>query len=393
MKISSKRHWWLAVAVLSLAAVLFFGILPGRIEASRNAVLNPPPYTVSPTAAALHAKLMVVDLHADSLLWDRDLLVKGSRGQVDIPRLAKGNVAIQAFTIVTKSPRGMNIEHNSADAPDNITPLVIAQGWPLKTWDSLAERALFQAAKLVDVERRSQGRFTLLRSAADLDAYLARRAKEPGLVAGFLGVEGAHALDGDLANLDRFHDAGIRMLAPTHFFDNDLAGSAHGLAKVGLTAKGREWVRRMEAKHLLIDLAHASPATFDEVLAMATRPVVVSHGGVKGTCDNTRNLSDAQLQKLASNGGLMAIGYWDTAVCGTDTMAISRAILHVAKVIGVEHVALGSDFDGSVTTPFDTSGVALVTEALLAQGMSEADIAKVMGGNAVALLRQALPPR
>lgn len=393
MKISSKRRWWLAVAVLSLAAVFFFGILPGRIEASRNAVLDPPPYTVSPTAAALHAKLMVVDLHADSLLWDRDLLVNGSRGQVDIPRLAQGNVAIQAFTIVTKSPRGMNIERNSADAPDNITPLVIAQGWPPKTWDSLAERALFQAAKLLDVERRSEGRFTLLRSAADLDAYLARRAKEPGLVAGFLGVEGAHALDGDLANLDRFHDAGIRMLAPTHFFDNDLAGSAHGLAKAGLTAKGREWVRRMEAKHLLIDLAHASPATFDEVLAMATRPVVVSHGGVKGTCDNTRNLSDAQLEKLARNGGLMAIGYWDTAVCGTDTTAIARAILHVAKVMGVEHVALGSDFDGSVTTPFDTSGVALVTEALLAQGMTEVDIAKVMGGNAVTLLRQALPPR
>lgn len=388
----SKTRKWLtaSAALLALAATGFFGVAPAYVEGSRNAVLQPPPYNVSAAAAALHARLAVVDLHADSLLWNRDLLAHGSRGQVDVPRLIAGNVALQGFTIVTKSPKGLNIEHND-DSTDNITLLAQAQRWPVKTWGSLAERALFQAGKLNDAAQRSKGRLTVIRTAAELDAYLLRRQTEPSITAGFLGVEGAHALDGRLDNIDRFFDAGIRMMAPTHFFDTDLGGSAHGVKKGGLTDKGREMIRRMEAKHLLLDLAHASPHTFDEALAMATKPVVVSHTGVRGTCDNRRNLSDAQLQAVAKNGGVVGIGYWDTAVCGTDAAAIARAILYAVKVAGVEHVGLGSDFDGSVATPFDTSGVALVTEALLKQGMAEADVAKVMGGNALRLLRQSLP--
>ena len=320
---------------------------------------------------------------------DINFLLSNFPGQVDVPRLIAGNVALQGFTIVTKSPKGLNIEHND-DSTDNITLLAQAQRWPVKTWGSLAERALFQAGKLNDAAQRSKGRLTVIRTAAELDAYLLRRQTEPSITAGFLGVEGAHALDGRLDNIDRFFDAGIRMMAPTHFFDTDLGGSAHGVKKGGLTDKGREMIRRMEAKHLLLDLAHASPHTFDEALAMATKPVVVSHTGVRGTCDNRRNLSDAQLQAVAKNGGVVGIGYWDTAVCGTDAAAIARAILYAVKVAGVEHVGLGSDFDGSVATPFDTSGVALVTEALLKQGMAEADVAKVMGGNALRLLRQML---
>ncbi len=377
-------------AVLALAAILFFTVLPAQVEASKNVVLKPPPYTVNDSARALHARLQVVDLHADSLLWNRDLLQRGSRGQVDIPRLIEGGVAVQAFTIVTQSPKGLNIEHNDASS-DNITLLAIAEHWPPKTWNSLAERALYQAAKLNDTAARSGGRFTVIRSVADLETYLLRRRFERDITAGFLGVEGAHALDGDLGNLDRFFDAGIRMMAPTHFFDNDIGGSAHGIAKGGLTERGREMIRRMESRKMLLDLAHASPQTFDEALALAARPVVVSHSGVKGTCNNTRNLSDAQLQALAKNGGVVGIGYWDTAVCGSDAAAIARAIIYAVKVAGVEHVGLGSDFDGSVTTPFDTSGVALVTEALLKQGMPERDVALVMGGNALRLLQQSLP--
>lgn len=377
-------------ALLALSAGMFFFVVPGMVEKNLNPVRNPPPYAVSEAALAMHRRLQAVDLHADSLLWSRDLLARGDRGHVDVPRLSEGNVALQAFTIVTKTPKDLNIERNDGNT-DSITLLAIAERWPIKSWNSVAERALHQAEKLEETARRSGGRFTLIRTAAGLDAYLQRRTREPGITAGFLGVEGAHALEGNLDNIERFFDAGIRMIAPTHFFDNDIGGSAHGIAKGGLTDKGREMIRRMEAKKMVLDLAHASPRTFDEALAMAKRPVLVSHTGVKGTCDNTRNLGDEQLRAVARNGGVVGIGYWETAVCGKDAAAVARAISYAVRVAGIEHVGLGSDFDGAISAPFDASGIALVTEALLQQGMAENDVTLVMGGNALRVLRQLLP--
>ena len=142
---------------------------------------------------------------------------------------------------------------------------------------------------------------------------------------------------------------------------------------------------------MIVDLAHGSDQVVDDVLAMATRPVVVSHTGVRGTCDNRRNLSDDQLRAIARNGGLVGIGFWQTAVCGTDAAAIARAIRYTADLIGVDHVALGSDFDGATRTPFDASGLVKLTEALLAAGFSREDVAKVMGGNEIRFLMENLP--
>ncbi len=380
----------MVVATVAIAALVVFVILPPRIEAGMNRVTHPPPYPASERARELHARLRVVDLHADTLLWDRDLLARGTRGHVDVPRLIEGNVAIQAFTIVTKTPRHQNIEANGADS-DNITLLAIAEAWPPRTWANLVERALYQAARLEDAARRSSGRLTLLRTRGDLRAYLERRKQEPAITAAFLGVEGAHALEGKLDNLDRLFDAGVRMMAPTHFTDNDLGGSASGLEKGGLTDKGRELVRRMEEKRMIVDLAHASASTIDDVLSIATRPVVVSHTGVRGTCDNARNLSDAALRGIAKNGGVVGIGFWTHAVCTVDPPSIARAILHAIDVAGVDHVSLGSDFDGTTLTPFDASGLAQLTEALLDAGLDEAAIAKVMGENTIHLLEAGLP--
>jgi microsomal dipeptidase-like Zn-dependent dipeptidase len=258
--------------------------------------------------------------------------------------------------------------------------------WPAATWSSLTERALYQASRLRGFAARANGKFTIVRSAADLRAYLERRRTDPQITAGFLGVEGAHALDGDLANIDRLYDAGIRMMAPTHFFDNDIGGSSAGADKIGLTAKGREMIRRMEARHMLVDLAHASARTIDDVLSIATRPVIVSHTGVKGTCDNSRNLSDDQLRGVARTGGVIGIAYFEVAVCGTDAAAIARAIRHAADVAGVDAVALGSDFDGAVAEPFDTTGLGLLIDALFQAGFREDEIAKIMGGNALRVL-------
>ncbi|HEY7913684.1 MAG TPA: dipeptidase [Blastocatellia bacterium] len=376
--------------ILIVAALGFFFVLPGYVEGSMNVVLKAPPYTASERASELHRRLFVADLHADSLLWDRDLLERGTRGHVDIPRLIEGNVALQAFTIVTKTPRGQNIENND-DSSDNITLLAIAQRWPIPAWSSLTERALYQSRKLHEVAERSDNRFVIIKTAADLIDYAERRASDPQITAGFLGIEGAQALDGKLENLDELFAAGFRMMAPTHFSDNDIGGSAHGVVKGGLTEKGREMIQRMEEKRMIVDLAHASPQTIDDVLAMASRPVIVSHTGVKATCDNTRNLSDEQIKAIARGGGLIGIGFWDTAVCGKDGQAIARAIKHVANLVGAGHVALGSDFDGAIPAPFDTTGVAQITDALLAEGFSEGDIEMIMGGNVLRFLKENLP--
>jgi membrane dipeptidase len=206
-----------------------------------------------------------------------------------------------------------------------------------------------------------------------------------------LSIEGAHALSGNLANIDRLYDAGYRMMSPSHFFDNEMGASSAGMSKTGLTPNGKLMIQRMDEKRMIVDLAHASSHTIDDVLAIATRPVLVSHTGVKATCNNNRNLSDSQIKGIAATGGLMGIGYWSTATCGTDAKAIVRAMRHITDVVGVEHVALGSDFDGAVEEPFDTTGLAKITEELLAEGFSEDQIRLITGGNVLRFFRAHLP--
>ena len=378
------------VAVLVVGFLIFFFFFAASVtERSLNPVILRPPYQVSERARQLHDKLFIADMHADALLWNRDLNEDSPIAQVDVPKLLRGNVALQAFTVVTKTPRGMNIERND-DSTDNILLLALAQRQPFENLVSLTKRALWQAKHLHDYAAASNGKLVVIENKRDLAAFVGRRKTEK-IVAGWLGIEGAHALDGDLNNIDALYNAGFRMMSPSHFFDNDIGGSAHGVEKYGLTEKGKEMIRRMEAKKMLVDVAHASSKTIDDVLAMATRPVVVSHTGVKGTCDNQRNLSDDQLRRSAATGGVIGIGFWDTAVCGEDARSIAMAIKYAAGIIGVDRVALGSDFDGSVKAPFDTSGEALITEALINEGFSDDDIAKIMGGNVLRLLSDSLP--
>lgn len=378
----------LAVLIIGFLVFFFFFAAP-LVEKYLNPVTNKPPYTVSDRARALHEKLFVADLHADSLLWNRSLLEDSVVAQVDVPKLVRGNVALQAFTVVTKTPRGLNIDTNTGDT-DDIFWLALAQRQPLENLSSLTKRALWQAARLHEYAARSEGRLVVIRSKRDLRAFVERRRTEK-IVGGWLGIEGAHALDGAPENVDALFEAGFRMMSPSHFFDNDIGGSAHGTEKYGLTEKGRDVIRRMEATGMLVDVAHASDQTIADVLAMASRPVVVSHTGVKRTCDNRRNLSDDQLRAIAKTGGLIGIGFWDKAVCGDDAAGIARAIRHAANIAGVDHVALGSDFDGSVTMPFDTSGEALITEALIDEGFNDEEIGKIMGGNILRFLSAWLP--
>jgi membrane dipeptidase len=388
------------VALLGLliagALVVLFTAGASLADRSMNQLATPGPYRAGAAAESLVRTLDVVDLHADALLWPRDLLARHDYGHVDLPRLQEGNAALQVFSAVTKTPRNINYERND-DSTDNITLLAIAQRYPFGAWFSLRARAQWQAERLHDAARRSadlvggEAPLRVVRTQGDMAALLdARRAGRP-VVGALLATEGLHPLEGRLENLDTLVAAGYRMFGFTHFFDNEVGGSAHGVSRGGLTPLGRRVVARMDSLGLIIDLAHASVALVDDILGATRRPVVVSHSGVQGTCPGPRNLSDDQLRRIAAGGGLVGIGYWDGAVCEATPAAFARAVAYAVEVAGEDHVALGSDFDGSTTTPFDASGMGIVAEALLHAGLDARQVAKVMGGNALRLFARLLP--
>lgn len=376
--------------VAGLVGFFFYGAAP-LLDWVANGGTGEAPPPPSARALELHRSLWVADLHADSLMWNRDPDDRHLRGRVDVPRLIEGGVALQAFTIVSKTPWGMNVQRNS-DRGDMLTVLLVAQRWPLGTWTSLLARALYQAERLHATERGSGGRFRVIESRADLDRYVADRRESAAITAGFIGVEGAQVLEGRLENVRRLFDAGVRMMAPSHFFDTEVGGSAHGERKGGLSELGRAVVAEMERLGMLVDLAHASGETINDVLDVATRPVVFSHTGLAGTCNSPRNISDAVLERTARLGGVVGIGFFEGATCGEDLGAVVRAIRYAADRVGAEHVALGSDFDGFVRTPIDAAGMPALTDALLAAGFSAAEIRAIMGQNVQRLLERILPP-
>ncbi len=385
--------WMFGLVALTIVAgaIGFFVILPPYVEDTRNKVIEHAPYPVSSEAANLHKDLIIGDLHADPLLWSRDLTKRGNRGQVDIPRLIEGNVALQVFTAVTKSPAGQNYEANSSDAFDNITLLAVSQLWPSRTWASLRERAIYQAEKLHEFEAASGGHLKIIKSGDDLEALLEARNRGEKVVGGILGIEGAHPLEGDLTNLDVIYNAGHRVFGLHHFFDNELGGSLHGEANSGLTNFGRRVVMELAKRPVIIDLAHSSPRVARDVLEMTDIPLVVSHGGLHGHCPVKRNYPDDLMLEIASSGGVIGMGYWADVTCGDITPSgIAKMIKTAIDTIGEDHVSLGSDYDGSVETAFDVSELAALTSALLEEGLTEEQIRKVMGGNMVRVLRERL---
>ena len=357
-------------------------IVPVMFDKDRNKTILLPPYDVSEKAQTVYNSLdFVADLHCDALLWSRDLTKKNVIGHVDFPRMQEANVALQAFTIVTKSPAGQNFSNNSSEAFDNITMLNFFQARPISNWFSLVERAMYQSRKLHDLADDYNDEIIVVKSNADFKELLNRRKTEKRVVGGFLGIEGGHCLEGNIDNLENLYDEGVRMLGPTHFFDNELGGSAHGQTKAGLTAFGKQVINRMNKLGIIIDLAHASPNMIDDILDMTKYPVLVSHTGVKGTMDNARNLSNEHIIKIAEGGGLIGVAYFKGAVSTPLTEGIVDAMKHIKSIAGVDCIALGSDYDGSMTAPFDITGLPLLVDELMDQGFSKTEIEAIMGGN------------
>ena len=371
----------IALLALFLLYVIAISTIPSYIENERNPVKSSGPYLVSDEAQAFYDSLdFIADLHCDALLWGRDLTERGDRGHVDFPRMRDANVAFEMFTIVSKSPSGQNMQQNSAETFDNITPLTIVKGESPFNWFSLINRTLSQSSDLNDFISKD-GRTIFIQSKADLQKLLTLRAEDKNTIGAMLGIEGAHALEGDLLNIDRVFEAGVRMIGPTHFFDNELGGSAHGESGDGLTEFGKAAVRRMNDLGIFVDLAHSSPAIVDDVLAISTQPVIVSHTGVRAVLDSQRNLSDEQIKKIAEKGGIIGVAFFDMAVGEPELPNIIASIKHIRDLVGIEYVALGSDYDGSVAVPFDITGLPLIVEGLLKEGFTKTEIRAVMGEN------------
>jgi len=385
-----KKIFISTIALIFVAIIVAFTVGPGYLEKGINRVIEHDAYVISDEARELHSSLTAADLHSDTLLWHRDVLERADRGHVDVPRLVEGRVAVQVFSTVTKAPKALNYEENTGDS-DQITGAIMLQRWPIRTWGSLYERARYQAQRLDKAAKRSDGSLVFLRTRADLEMVLDARANGKTVTGGLMATEGSHALDGSVENIQNLYNAGFRMMGLHHFFDNELGGSLHGVSKAGLSDFGHNAVVEMNRLGIMIDIAHSSEAVVDDVLALSATPLVVSHTGVKGACDQPRNISDDHMRRIAASGGLIGIGYWDGAVCDATPAGVAKSIAYAVNLVGEEHVALGSDYDGATSVYFDTSELSALTQALLNEGLNEKQIRAVMGGNQIRFFQNYLP--
>jgi microsomal dipeptidase-like Zn-dependent dipeptidase len=182
------------------------------------------------------------------------------------------------------------------------------------------------------------------------------------------------------------------MMSLQHFFDNALGGSLHGESNQGLTPFGQQAVDRMLSLGIMIDVAHSSEAVVQDLLADHSIPLIVSHTGFQGHCDSPRNISDDTMELITDAGGLIGVGFWDGATCGNNVDSIVGAIRYGIDRFGLDHIALGSDWDGAISAPFDAANIGQLTQGLLDAQFSEPEIRAVMGDNMVRFLKTHLPP-
>lgn len=229
-----------------------------------------------------------------------------------------------------------------------------------------------------------------------LDASDVERIFAEGRIASILGMEGGHAIENSLGALRAFHALGARYMTLTHNGTIDWADSAADTARHdGLTAFGREVVREMNRLGMLVDLSHTSPATMNDALDVSEAPVIWSHAAAYGMREHTRNVPDPVLQRLPENGGVVMVTFVPSFVSGEEEATLSDVadhIDHVANVAGIDHVGIGSDFDGIDSTPVgleDVSTFPALFAELSRRGWSDEDLAKLAGDNLLRVMREA----
>jgi membrane dipeptidase len=321
-------------------------------------------------ALSLHRAAYVADAHADSLLWNRDLRVRQRGGHVDFVRLREGGVRLQAFTIVTRGFPWLG----------GFRPFAAWNGWPSEARASPWTRAQFQIERLHAFCADASARARVVTSRAELD-----EAERDDVLACVLGIEGGHALEGQVERVATLASQGVRFLGLTHLAANGLGGSATpGTRGQGLSAHGAEVVEAMAAAGMAVDVAHASPSLLEALLAQAKAPVFCSHTGVAGANASWRNLDDAALRAIADRGGVVGILFGTVYLGGRELADVARHLEHAVRVAGEEAVCLGSDFDGFVRLPRgmrDVSDLPRLTEVLLSRGHPWSRVEKLLGQN------------
>ena len=328
-----------------------------------------PPPMVSPGREALriHREAIVIDLHVDSLLWPRDLNRSPTGGHLDFPRMREGGLDAAAFTNPTRffGVAGLKAFHDF---------------WPPAAWLSPWARLQHQLRRMRDFIDASEGRVLMAGTAAAI-----RENHAQGILSVFHGIEGAHALETDLSRLEVVSRQGVLFIGPVHLADNAYGGSSWG-ANRGLTTLGRALLRAMNEHHLLVDLSHASPKSFEEAIALTSLPPLVSHTGAAAVHPSPRNLSDDQIRAVAERGGVIGLMLAPPATRHSDLREAMAHLKHIVAVGGEDVAALGSDFDGYVQTPVDVTGISQLTQLMLDEGWSEQRIRKILGENVLRAL-------
>ena len=391
------------------------------IPASDASVVLP---DVSPRAMRVYREAIVIDMHNDmpsKMLddgYDPDVRHPAgfgrTEGNTDLPRLMES---------------GLTAEFMSA---------FVDADYAFKAPDQSYARVGLYLDTIAAFARRHPDKLIFATTAADV-----RRAKREGKVAIFIGVEGGHAIESSLEKLRDIYRRGARYLTLTWNNGNQWAGSSIGARntrKGGLTSFGRDVVREMNRLGMLVDLSHVSDSTFSDAIATSTAPVIASHSSSRALGLHPRNLSDDQLRAVARNGGVVNVNFYSSFIDPEFAAAVERgraefrpirdsifrsegdnettrrkvndmnaarvaalpqtplSVLidhfdHIAKVAGVDHVGLGSDFDGVGALPVgmeDVTRLPRIAQALLDRGYSESDVKKILGGNMLRVLDQVM---
>jgi len=392
-------------AVASFAALLFL-FAPAALAAD---------------ARDIHERILTLDTHLDTPMnfgrpgWDMldEHSIAQDMSQVDYPRMVKGGLDGGFFAIYT--PQGPRTPQGFINARD---------------------AAIMRGVEIREMVARHSDKFELALKADDA-AKIAGRGKR--FI--FMSVENSYPLGKDLSLMRTFYDLGVRMIGPVHFTNNDLADSStdpKGPEWRGLSPLGKDFVVEANRLGMVLDASHASDEVFDQMLELSAAPIILSHSGVSAIFKHPRNIDDARITRLAAKGGVIQINSYSDYLVATPAIpardAAMRALgmkygpfrslrddrlkaymterhaieaqyplpratiddvmahlLHVLKLAGPDHVGIGLDLDGGggVVGMEDVAGIPEISKRLLAAGYTEADLAKIWGGNALRVLREA----
>jgi membrane dipeptidase len=353
--------WLLLFACLALSSC---SRPPDREAAEEIAAAQPP---TPATPEELHRDSLVFDAHTDTLIrisQGANICQRSDEGHLDLARMRQGGVDAQFFSI------WMNASYRGRSAISHTLTLIDRL---VKNFDDCPDQVGL-ALNAGDVERLNR----------------------EGRIAALMGIEGGHAIGGDLSALRTYYRLGVRYIGLTWSNTNEFADASEDRARWnGLNDLGREVVREMNRIGMIIDVSHLSDRAFWDVTEVTSQPVIASHSSARGVHHVVRNMSDEMLRAVAANGGVVCVNFYSRFLSPDPGRAPFEALIdhidHMVRVAGADHVGLGSDFDGVDSLPLgidDVSDMPKITEALLARGYPPEDIRKILGLNLLRVLRE-----